>query len=141
MKKLACILLLALSTVSIADDVKWEYAEMSSRTVPGRPALKDKEGNERAAVPDTITIKWVSGSEEFEVKNWGEMAEKLKAPFMAEPSEAGKRIRVLNMLGNQGWELVDQQVVNPTFTGAGAVGGPVGRPGTTTSMLFKRRRA
>jgi hypothetical protein len=133
------VLLLALSTAAFADDKpKWEYAELSAQTVPGRPMTKDRDGNIQAATPATVTIRWVSGSEEFEAKAWGELAEKLKVPLMADVSEVGKRVRVLNLLGDRGWELVGQETVTLP---AGTSGGfPPRNPGSTTTLLFKRRR-
>ena len=35
--------------------VRWEYAELSYRNVPGRPAGKDAEGKEVAAVPASVS--------------------------------------------------------------------------------------
>jgi hypothetical protein len=139
MRTATCILLLTLSTAALADDKpKWEYAELSAQTVPARPMTKDKDGTINPATPPTVTIRWVSGSEEFETKNWGELAEKLKAPFMAEVSETSKRVRVLNLLGDRGWELVGQETVtSPSSTSGGF---PPRTSPTTTTLLFKRRR-
>jgi hypothetical protein len=143
----ACALLLTLSALAparapapvpaAADDraVKWEYAELSVREVPALPGRKDKNGNETPAAPAAVTIKWISGAEEFVAANWGEAAEKLKAPFMGEPSEASKRVRVLNILGDRGWELVGQPATVGTASGFGDR-----TPSSTSTLTFKRRR-
>jgi hypothetical protein len=152
MRTAACVLLLALSTTALADDkpAKWEYAELMIRTTPARPALKDKDGNEVAAVPSSLTIRWTTGAGEFEVKGWAELAEKLKVPFQNEGSASSQKIQMLNRLGDQGWELIDQQSTPPSMTGAvGPAGGPGGfagpggprgfSPGSASTLLFKRR--
>jgi hypothetical protein len=158
----ACVLLLVLSTAALADDkpvvisttttadnkpVKWEYAELTLRTTAARPAGKDKDGNEAAAVPSGTAIRWTTGADDLNVKGWDELAEKLKAPLKKESSPASQKIQVLNALGGAGWELVSQQATTPAAAAAG-MGGPAGAPGGfgggitragTTTMLFKRR--
>jgi hypothetical protein len=144
--------LLVLSTAALADDkpVKWEYAELTFRTTAARPAGKDKDGNEVAAVPSGAAIRWTTGADDLSVKGWDELAEKLKAPLKKESGAVSQKIQVLNALGATGWELVAQQATTPaTATGGligpggavGGLGGPGGgiaRAGVTT-MLFKRR--
>jgi hypothetical protein len=39
------------------EKVRWEYAEITYRASPSRPAGKGKDGNEVPAVPDTTTIR------------------------------------------------------------------------------------
>lgn len=149
---LAAALLFVLSdrpTPAVAQEraggVKWEYAELSSRGTPGRPAIKDKDGNEQPAVAATLTLRWTTGSDDLTLKGWDEMAEKLKVELKKESSAASQKIQVLNGLGAAGWELVDQQATAPAGpTGFGQPsGGGDGRGGvsrvTTTTMLFKRR--
>jgi hypothetical protein len=145
----ACLLLLVLSTAAFADDkpLKWEYAELTYRATAARPAGKDKDGNEGAAAPSGMAIRWTAGTDDLSVKGWDELAEKLKAPLKKESSPASQKIQVLNALGGAGWELVSQQATTPAVAAggmggpggaAGAFGGGIARAGATT-MLFKRR--
>ena len=110
--------------------VRWEYAELSYRNVPGRPAGKDADGNEVPATPDTVTIRWTTGAEEVSLKGWDEFADQLKAaPFRKDAAPAGRRIQALNALGAAGWEVVESQTTTATTAtgfdpagGAGAFG-------------------
>jgi hypothetical protein len=117
------------------EKVRWEYAELTYRTSPGRPVVRTKDGTELPAVPATTTVRWALGDTEVEAKGWDDMAEKLKAPGK---EGAGQRLRVLNALGADGWELVTQQTGTGPFlpTEPGARGFS---PGATTTLLFKRR--
>ena len=49
---------------------RWEYAEVSFRSLPARPKTVDADGNEVPAVPASMSIKWVSGTGEMTVKSW-----------------------------------------------------------------------
>src|SRR4051794_12302639 len=86
---------------------KWEYAELTYRNLPGRPARSDTDGNEVPAVPASVSIHWISGAGEVEVKGWDELADKLKAPAFKKGSFAYQKIQILNYLGNEGWELME----------------------------------
>jgi hypothetical protein len=67
------------------------------------------------------TVRWITAAGEVEATSWEELAEKLKLP----PARSGvitpaaHRLRVLNHLGGQGWELVSG--------------------GTAATSLFKRK--
>ena len=88
---------------------RWEYAELTFRSLPGRPKGVDADGNEIAAVPPSMTVKWVSATGEVTTKGWEELAEKLKLlGFKSEGSAALQKIRMLNALGGEGWELMEQ---------------------------------
>jgi hypothetical protein len=148
MRIAVCVLGLALSTAALADDkpVKWEYAELSFRGQPGRPAGKDKDGNEAPATQGTLSLRWTTGTDDISVKGWDELAEKLKVQLKKDSSTASQKIQVLNSLGSEGWELVDTQAVSPVVAGGmgNPPGGGFGGPGggvraTSTSMMFKRR--
>jgi hypothetical protein len=120
--------------------IKWEYAELSYRTLPQRPAGKDADGNEVPATAASTTIRWTTGSDEFTLSGWGELAEKMKVEFKKDASPASQRLQALNALGSAGWELVEQQV--PSTSGAMTRGreGPVPVSRTASgTMLFKRR--
>ena len=121
--------------------VKWEYAEMAYRSTSGRPAIKDKDGNEQPAIQPTVTIRWTTGTEEVSVKGWDELGEKLKVQVKKDTSASLQKLQILNALGAAGWELVSQESATPAAPTGAVVGGPgFGRnPGTTTTWLFKRR--
>jgi hypothetical protein len=137
---------------------RWEYAELSYQAVPGRPAFTDDDGKETPAVPPSVAIRWITGAGEVEVKGWDELANKLKAPAIKKGSAAYQKIQMLNYLGSEGWELMEERAPSPTpvavggFGGGGrggpGGGGPGGRgPGITfrespfavTTWLMKRR--
>jgi hypothetical protein len=128
---------------------KWEYAELTYRNVPGRPALIDGDGKEVPATPASVTIRWISGAGEVEVKGWDELADKLKAPAPKKGSAAYLKIQVLNSLGADGWELMEQSGTSPSSPfsdapargdrGPGADRGPGFRSTATSTWLLKRR--
>ncbi len=143
---------------------RWEYAELYYRTVSGRPAGKDADGNEVPATPETLTIRWTTGAEEVSLKGWDEFADQLKtAPFRKDAAPAARRIQVLNVLGAAGWEVVESQTASGAASaGFGSAGdrGAFGKGGadrspfgqgkggfapttltrtTTSTMLLKRR--
>ena len=131
---------------------KWEYGEIYSSSrifrggedeLPGRGGRGGRGGfpggggapgggaapaqavqPAQPALP-RLAVRWVTGDGEIVASSWEELATKLKAPE-AKPSATtpvAHRLRVLNHLGSQGWELVS-----------------VGM-GTTSPWVFKRRVA
>jgi hypothetical protein len=129
---------------------KWEYAELTYRTIPARPGGVDADGKEVPATPSSVSIRWISGTGEVEVKGWDELADKLKAPAPKKGSAAYLKIQVLNYLGAEGWELMEQTGTSPSspFTDASARGdrgtgpadrGPGFRSAPMTTWLLKRR--
>jgi hypothetical protein len=100
---------------------KWEYCEVQQHS-NGRQ----------------IVIRWVVGEEETEGANWQELAEKLKVPAAKkDATEATQRVRVLNRLGGDGWELVGMHKENPaTFAFRDK-----GLPSTMDVWSFKRKVA
>ena len=148
---LSSILLLGLTAsgpATAADKPpKWEYAELTYRVIPGQPRGIDFDGKETPAVPASVSIRWVSGAGEVEVKSWEELAEKVKAPALKDGSPAYKKIQVLNYLGGEGWELMDQQGGSPAPAGRDRAPGigervPIGGSGggsPASTWLFKRR--
>lgn len=93
---------------------KWEYAELSYRVSPGRAATVDADGKEVPAVPASVAIKWVTPAGEVDVKGWDELIAKVKAPALKKGSANYTRLQILNYLGGEGWELVEQHTTGPT---------------------------
>src|SRR5262249_49418494 len=103
---------------------RWEYAELTYN--PGRNAGAFAAAN--APVPAVPKASWVTGEEEVDAGSWEELGGKLKvaeAPKSDNP--AVHKVRVLNHLGRQGWEMVS--AAQPTS--------PLGT--TVTTFVFKRR--
>jgi hypothetical protein len=120
---------------------KWEYAELTFRNVPGRPAGTDADGKEIPATPASVSIRWINPTGEVEVKGWDELADKLKAPPLKKGTVAYQKIQILNYLGSEGWELMEQQT-----TGSAAAlldgPGPRGRgPGAFETAPFRAASA
>ena len=149
MRTLSLIALLLLAAFSpaapaLGDKPRWEYAELTYRTTPGRPAGVDADGNAVPAVPSSIVIRWISGAGEIEAKGWGDLAQKLKvAGFKLEGSAAFQKIQLLNYLGGEGWELMDHgsTTSTPMLGGRGPAERPAGLGSTSPSgtWMMKRR--
>ena len=87
--------------------VQWEYAELYHHA---------RIGGETG--PNTVfmpAVDWISGDGFVRILGWEGMAEKLKAPALKPDAVAGankvadgavQRLRVLNHLGRQGWEMI-----------------------------------
>jgi hypothetical protein len=145
---LASLSLLALPTAAAPappdKPPRWEYAELSYRTLPGRPAGVDADGKETPATPSTVTVHWITKDAEMEAKGWADLAEKLKATtFKKEGSAAFQKIQMFNLLGEEGWELMDQSGSPPSQPAALGDRGAGGR-GTfsrysSSTWLLKRR--
>ena len=80
---------------------------------------------QQAALP---AFRWITSTDEFGVKSWEELAEKLKAPAPAkkDSSVLMHKMRVFDKLGAEGWELV------------GPPGGS-SSTGAAGTWMFKRR--
>jgi len=144
---IAVLALPAAAAPSLADKPpRWEYAELSYRTVPARPGGVAADGTEAPATPATVTIHWVTKDGEMEAKDWTELAEKLKAKgFKKAGSAAYQKIQMLNILGEEGWELMEQggsPISVPAARGDRGAGGPggfsVGRSSSSTWLLKRR---
>lgn len=139
MRILSLLTLFALAASTRAapgDKPKWEYAELSYRSIAARPGGVGPDGNEVPATAASASIRWLTGAEELTLKSWTEMAEKFNVTgFKKDGSPALQKIQMLNYLGSEGWELLEQQS-NPTTSGGGFT-----RATTTPSntWLFKRR--
>jgi hypothetical protein len=142
---IALLPLPALAAPALADKPpRWEYAELSYRTTSGRPGGFDADGTEVPATPSTVTVHWVTKEGEVEVKGWAELAEKLKAKgFKKEGSAAYQKIQMLNILGEEGWELMDQgggaASLSAALADRGPRGGTFGSRSSSSAWLLKRR--
>jgi len=107
--------------------VKYEYAELQARMTVARVAILPVAPAAPAApaAQPTPGIRWTTGEEEITFKSWEELADKLKAPAKKDATVTQHKLRVLNQLGAEGWEMVEH----------------VGTDGTTglATWTFKRR--
>jgi len=112
--------------------VKWEYAELQYRAFAMQMqqqggALMGPGGRvgvviggpapAAAPVPPQNAVQWVTADEEIEAADWKALADKLKAPAAkADGSANMHRLRVLNRLSADGWEIYEHQgTYNWTF--------------------------
>jgi hypothetical protein len=99
---------------------KWEYAELkATRVMVAAPGAPQQPGGGVPAIPQ-VTVRWTTAEEELEEKGWDELANKLKAPA---PKKDGSvtlhKLRVLNRLGADGWEIYEHTGTDGT-TGTAA---------------------
>jgi hypothetical protein len=93
--------------------VRFEYAELQFRSTTAARIVIGGVGGAApappAAAPAAPVVRWSTGDDEVIVKSWEELAEKLKAPSpKKEPATATQhKLRVLNKLGSEGWEMVE----------------------------------
>jgi hypothetical protein len=107
---------------------RWEYGELSHR----RKIVK--AGDE--AIVRTVVV-WITSEQELEADDWAKLAGKLSAPAPKKgdaTTTSMHKIRVLNQLGSEGWELISY---HPSPSGAkGGFGDAIT---TLPTWLFKRR--
>jgi hypothetical protein len=75
---------------------------------PGGGALPAQPAQPAQPARPRLTVRWVTGENEIEATSWEDLAAKLKAPE-AKPgatTPVAHKLRVLNHLGSQGWEMV-----------------------------------
>jgi hypothetical protein len=125
---------------------RWEYCEVHYRPTTARAAKQagwGKGGGPGAGAPGgaggaggaggmaqaakaaRVMVRLVTADDEIDASSWDDLATKLKAPAAKKGATAAShKLRVLNHLGRQGWELV-----------------PVNDPERLASsvMLFKRK--
>jgi hypothetical protein len=104
---------------------RWQYAELRQQQ---SAVVIAPDGTRTQGKP---AFSWSTSSAKVSADGWDEMAKKLKAPAAKDP-EANHRLRVMDALGAQGWELVS---VEPPAAAARAAAGVRGG----TMWLFKRR--
>lgn len=137
------LLLLAVSANAapgLSDKIpKWQYAELSIRSFPARPAGVTEDGTEVPGTPAGMMIKWITAAGETDVKSWAELADALKASGLKKDgSPTLQKIQVLNFIGAEGWELVELQAASPGISGTARGPAGFGLSGSST-WLFKRR--
>ncbi len=97
---------------------KWEYAELRDGRIP--PGKGQVQGQDRMR-----RISWITGDEVVIGDDWDTIAEKLKAQSIDQKllndenlveNSVLKRIRVLNHLGKQGWELSPSESTTNSVT-------------------------
>ena len=108
---------------------RWEYGELMY--IPAGRSVRVVAPAPGGPAPPLVAgprATWAAGEEEVEAGTWEELAAKLKAPEGRKAeSPAAPKLRVLNHLGRQGWELV-------------AVTQPLTASATTVStFVFKRK--
>ena len=99
--------------------VRYEYAELSSVRIAAGPAVAGPPGAGNLAPAGFRTaIRWTTGEEEVEVGDWSELGDRLKAPVPKKESPLNvHRLRVLNKLSADGWEMLDRPLGDGRSTG------------------------
>jgi hypothetical protein len=93
--------------------VRYEYAELRwTRYYIPAPAAP---GQKAPLAPNPlIAVRWTTATEELELKGWEELADRLKAPAPKKESPPTvHKLRVLNVLSADGWELLDKPGPEP----------------------------
>ena len=120
--------------------VHWEYAEMAYRFISPPDGGPGANGGLVPRTPDAWKIRWITEVEELEMKSWTEVAVKFKVPgFKKAGSVAAQKIQLLNFLGGEGWELIEQRGAVPVGPGEGGLGGRGDGTSMMNTWLFKRR--
>jgi hypothetical protein len=58
-------------------------------------------------VATKVTVRWITADDETEAEGWDGLATKLKAPAAGKDAKAAThKVKLLNHLGREGWELV-----------------------------------
>jgi hypothetical protein len=113
--------------------VRYEYAELGYVRVAVPQAAGGQLGGQPggggfAPAAIRMVVRWTTGEEEVEVADWAELGDKLKAPAPKKESPPSvHRLRVLNKLSADGWELLDRSLGELRS-------GPAG-----SAMSFRRR--
>jgi hypothetical protein len=85
---------------------KWEYAELTWQYT----RLLPPKGQAGGVGADSVTVKWITADQTIEAKGWDEIGDKIKVPTIKDEAPAAQRkMRMLNRLGSDGWEMVDHR--------------------------------
>lgn len=106
---------------------KWEYCEIQARETAA-----EKGGVAGAGQPLVPwTVRWITAGDMVETLGWEDMATMMKAPPPAKKDAPPltHKMRVMNYLGSEGWEMVSYH--KPAGAGAAAV----------SVWIFKRKVA
>ena len=105
----------------------WEYAELHvQRSLNAVRILPAPGAAPAAPAQANLTIRWSTLDEEVTAESWEQLAEKLKAPASKKEGTPNvHKLRVLNRLGADGWEMAEH-------TGTDGTTG-------TANWVFKRR--
>ena len=106
---------------------RWEYAELHvQRNLNAVRILPAPGAAPAAPAPVNLTLRWSTLDEEVTAESWEQLAEKLKAPASRKDGTPNvHKLRVLNRLGADGWEMAEH-------TGTDGTTG-------TANWVFKRR--
>jgi len=110
---------------------RWQYAELHQRETPARMM------DDGSVIEGKVITTWSTSAAKVSGDGWEDMAKKLKAPAPAKAAEVNHKLRVMDQLGAQGWELVSVELPAPRT--AAVRGAASARPSTT--WLFKRKLA
>jgi hypothetical protein len=107
--------LFAVGGLCLADEkpVRYEFAELRysrySTSAPGGPLMTKTD------------IRWVTAEGEVQADGWAELAGKLNAADGKKEGTAGvHKMRVLNHLSAEGWEVVERPVLEGASAGGSA---------------------
>jgi hypothetical protein len=133
MRKLSVAALLAGCLIVLAADPspepakggdRWEYAELQTSPSLARAMgafAKGGPGPGVGAAPGVaakaaarVTVKWATGDDEIDAADWADLATKIKMPA-AKDGKPATKMKVLNHLGSEGWELVSSTAALMTF--------------------------
>jgi len=93
--------------------VRYDHAELRwTRYYIPAPAAP---GQKAPLAPNPIiSVRWTTAAEEVDTKGWEELANQLKAPAPKKESPATvHKLRVMNALSADGWELLDRPGPEP----------------------------
>lgn len=91
---------------------QWEYAELAFvwKKLPDGIAVPPAafiRGNAASGRRDVQKFAFITATDEVEGQTWEELANKLNAaPGKKDASDRQHKLRVLNKLGSEGWELI-----------------------------------
>ncbi|MFO0964927.1 MAG: hypothetical protein U0793_04960 [Gemmataceae bacterium] len=105
---------------------QWEYCEIVEKRTTVREV--PPAGKAGAIMTKSVSsLRWVTAETEIEAPSWADLGAKMKIPAKADASPEMQRLRVLNRMGMEGWELISHSKTGSTITGP-------------ENWLFRRKR-